>query len=165
MCVVNSMLKLLENQWTVETDMSEYKSFNNYMLQNIQMEKELWDRQQFMNQGDDVVKINRYFNATPVKRMSSRFFVEAKIDVKLDYTATKIATLMKVTRSAICKIVNECIEEGWVEEYEMKGVRYVQATQYHVDVHIKYLETLTEMRNKYVTDFCAAHKMFKGAAS
>ena len=79
MCVVNSLFKLLENQWTVETDMSKYKSFNNYMLQNIQMEKELWDRQQFMNQGDDVDKINRYFNATPVKRMSSRFFVEAKI--------------------------------------------------------------------------------------
>lgn len=68
---------------------------------------------------------------------------------------------MKVTRSSICKIANECIEEGWVEEYKMKGVRYVQATQYHVDVHIKYLETLTEMRNKYVTDFCAVYKLMK----
>ena len=153
------MLKLRNNKWTVETDISEYKSFNNYMLQNIQMEKELWDRQQYLNAGEGVSKINRYFNATPVKRMSSRFFVEAKIDVNLDYTATKIATLMKVSRASICKITNECIEEGWVEEYDLKGVRYVQATQYHVDVHIKYLETLTEMRNKYVTDFCAAYKL------
>ena len=159
------MLKLIENKWTVETDMSTYKSFNNYMLQNIQMEKELWDRQQFLNDGKGVVKINRYFNSTPVKRMASRFFVEAKIDVNVDYTPTKIATLMKVSRASICKISNECIAEGWVEEYEMRGVRYVQATQYHVDVHIKYLETLTEMRNKYVTDFCAAYKLFQSGAS
>ena len=145
--------------WTVETDMSSYKTFNNYMLQNIKMEQELWDRQQYLNQGEGVVKINRYFNASPVKRMASRFFVEAKIDVNLDYTATKIATLMKVSRAAICKIANECIAEGWVEEYDIKGVRYVQATQYQVDVHIKYLETLTHMRNKYVTDFCAAYKL------
>jgi len=154
-----------ENKWTVETDMSTYKTFNQYMLSNIQMEKELWDRQQFMNYGDNVVKICRYFNATPVKRMSSRFFIEAKIDVNLDYTPTKIATLMKVSRASICKIANDCIHEGWVEEYDIKGVRYVQATQYHVDVHIKYLETLTEMRNKHVTDFCAAYKLFKSGAS
>ena len=159
------MNEMPENKWTVETDMSTYKSFNNYMLQNIKMEQELWDRQQFLNDGKGVIKINRYFNATPVKRMSSRFFVEAKVDVKLDYTPSKIASLMKVSRAAICKIANECIEEGWVEEYDIKGVRYVQATQYHVDVHIKYLETLTFMRNKYVTDFCAAYKMFKSGAS
>jgi hypothetical protein len=154
-----------ENKWTVETDMSEYKSFNNYMLQNIKMEQELWERQQYLNKGVGVVKINRYFNASPVKRMASRFFVEAAIDVNVDYTPTKIATLMKVSRSAICKISNECIAEGWVEEYDIKGVRYVQATQYQVDVHIKYLETLTEMRNKYVTDFCAAYKLFKSGTS
>lgn len=129
------------------------------MLNNIQLEKELWERQQFMSQGENVVKICRYFNATPVKRMAARYFVEAKIDVNVDYTSTKIATLMKVSRAAICKITNECIEEGWVEEYDLKGVRYVQATQYHVDEHIKYLETVTEMRNKYVTDFCAAYKL------
>ena len=135
------------------------------MLQNIQMEKELWDRQQYLNDGEGVVKINRYFNASPVKRMASRFFVEAKIDVNVDYTATKIASLMKVSRASICKIANECIAEGWVEEYDIKGVRYVQATQYHVNVHIKYLETLTALRNEYVTDFCAAYKLFKSGDS
>ena len=129
------------------------------MLNNIQFEKKMWDRQQFMNQGDDVFTICRYFNATPVKRMVARYFVEAKVDVALHYTPSRIASLMKVSRSSICKIANDCIEEGWVEEYFIDNVRYVQATQYHVDVHVKYLETVTEMRNKYVTDFCAAYKL------
>ena len=159
------MNEMPNHKWTVETDMSTYKTFNQYMLNNIQLEKELWDRQQFMSQGENVVKICRYFNSTPVKRMSSRFFIEAKVDVALHYTPTKIATLMKVQRSSICKIANDSIEEGWVEEYFIDNVRYVQATQYHVDVHIKYLETVTEMRNKYVTDFCAAYKQYNSCRS
>ena len=149
------------NKWTVETDMPSWDGFDAYMLRNIRMEKELWSRQQFLNKGKGVRKINRYFNSTPVKRMASRFYVEAALDVNLHYTSTKIATLMDVSRVSICKITNECIEAGWVEEYQLKNVRYVKATTYHVDIHRQYLETLTDLRNQYVTDFGAAYKLFK----
>ena len=133
------------------------EKFMRYLLSNLHMEQELWQRQVKLN--NEGPRICKYFNSTPTKRMLSRYLVEARVDVKALYTIASFAKVMGVSRQAINSIIDETIAEGWTEDFYKNKTRYFRATIYHFEIHKQYLNTLTEMRIKYVTDYCASLKM------
>ena len=83
-------------------------------------------------------RIQRYFNSTPVRNAMARLMFVAAHD-KLVYTKAVISRELYITRQAASKMVEECLEEHWVEA-DGKGYKAAPAliaqmyeyTEFHV---------------------------------
>ena len=131
--------------------------FHRYVLSNIKLEQELYLRR--MDKVNDGNKLSAYFQSTPTKNIVGKYLVAGAMDVNLLYTCTQIATLSACSKTAVCKIANDCIEAGWAEEVMIQNVRHVRATDVHVQAYQDYTIAVMEARNRHVTDYCAAQKL------
>lgn len=87
----------------------------------------------------DACDIQRYFNSTPAKNAFSRLMFMSAFDNKV-YTKSIIAQQLIISRQAATKIVDECMEAGWVEE-DGKGYKaakplidqFFNYTEFHIN--------------------------------
>jgi len=131
--------------------------FKNYVLNNIKLEKQMHNRRQtFIEKGD---KLKAYFNATPTKNIIGKYLVEAKLDVNLLYTCSSIAIQINASRTAVCKIAQECVDAEWAEYYYYNEKRYIRASVTHLISYFDYCEDLVKIRNELVTEYCMSKKI------
>tara|TARA_B100000700_G_scaffold237154_1_gene263268 strand:- start:2076 stop:2474 length:399 start_codon:yes stop_codon:yes gene_type:complete len=105
------------------------------LLEHLLLEKDLRERANSTN----LNKCSIYFNSTSNKMTMAHLLAIAAITDE-DLSCQTLSTESKTSLTAVCKIINECVAAGWVEQYYKDKKRYVKASNVMLDCYVDYVK-------------------------
>lgn len=102
--------------------------------------KKLDEESQRIFDNDQSKEISEYFKSTSNRRAFGLTMVAAKLH-STPALATDVAHSIRVSRTALDKMISECEDAGWIEvTRNAHGWRYIHATQVAVDSWMSYAD-------------------------
>jgi hypothetical protein len=147
---VDEQLSKHNDQLAKQQSINSAQDIHNHLLRDYRMkilevEMKIYQARQTRM----LTKLQRYFNATPVKNAFARWMVYGTYTYKY-YTITELVNEMHSNRQTISTIINECEAEGYIVVKREGATVACQASDILFDAMIEYSKWRKELAQSLI---------------